>query len=196
MIQFNGASLPPRRPCATRPIASDYPNAGTKKARKRVLPGQGRDWKRGDYAMRRAASASGHARRQTEFSVIWSVEEIGAPGRLRLGFAGQARCSVDGHRRWPGSQPRQTRRGLICLVHHAAQSKKKCPAGAGQSHQSPQGRPVGRHGWPSSTGSVTTARKSPAEAGPSRTHVCLRGVGAFSTCLPTRRRRCQTTPPP
>jgi hypothetical protein len=52
MIQFNGASLTPRPPCATRPIASDYPtraaqpSPGTneaarsmKKARKRVPPG-------------------------------------------------------------------------------------------------------------------------------------------------------------
>jgi hypothetical protein len=38
-------------------------------------------------------------------------------------------------------------------------------------------------------------RKNPAKAGPSRTHVCLRGVGA-STCLPTRRRRSQPTPLP
>jgi hypothetical protein len=37
--QFNGASLAPLRPCATRPIASDYPNTGMKKARTRVPPG-------------------------------------------------------------------------------------------------------------------------------------------------------------
>jgi hypothetical protein len=41
----------------------------------------------------------------------------------------------------------------------------------------------------------TRERKNPAKAGPSRTHVCLRGVGA-STCLPTRRRRSQPTPLP
>jgi hypothetical protein len=38
------------------------------------------------------------------------------------------------------------------------------------------------------------AKKNPAKAGPSRTHVCLRGVGA-STCLPTSRRQSQPTPP-